>query len=84
MANKVSTVNFQLSRGIRLHGKSIFPTVKQGNKDVPAVITIRESLARELASASKGKIVDAKANVKIATPETDELAAAFGEDGGDE
>jgi hypothetical protein len=73
------TVSFRVDRGIRINGASIFPS-KDAKK--PVIITLPENFAKELAYASKGEIVDNKANTKIAEApsEEDDLDAAFGAD----
>jgi hypothetical protein len=71
------TVSFLVLRGIRINGASVFPS-KDPKK--PVVITLPATFALELEYASKGKIVEAKANTKTAElpSEEDDLDAAFG------
>ncbi|MCH2057890.1 MAG: hypothetical protein MK214_15015 [Thalassotalea sp.] len=77
---QVKKVNFRVDRGIRINGESIYPA-KDAKK--PVVIAIRESLAKELVTASKGAIVDTKATktIKEKSDEDAELDAAFGKEG---
>lgn len=72
-------VSFRVDRGIRINGVSLFPA-KDAKK--PVVLALPETLAKELQYASKGKIVEAKANTKLpeAPSEDDDLDDAFGED----
>lgn len=85
MAKQVKKVNFRVDRGIRINGESIYPAKAEKGKakPKPVVISIRESLAKELAAASKGEIVTEKATKEIAekSAEDAELDAAFGSDG---
>ena len=76
-------VSFRVDRGIRINGQSVFPS-KDAKK--PVIISIPENFANELVYASKGKIVENKANTKIAEApsEEDDLDAAFGEAESDE
>ena len=71
-------VSFRVDRGIRINGSSIFPS-KDAKK--PVIISIPENFAKELAYASKGAIVESKANTKTpeAPSEEDDLDAAFGQ-----
>lgn len=76
----VKKVNFRVDRGIRINGESIFPAK---DKKKPVVISVRESLAKELANASKGEIVNDKATTQVKEPsdEDADLDAAFGTEG---
>ena len=74
MARDSKKVSFELTRGVRLMGKSYFPKAKG-----KTIISIDASMAKELQAASKGKIVDAKPNTEIEVPKIDDgLDAAFG------
>ena len=76
MARDSKKVSFELTRGVRLMGKSYFPNKTKGKK---TIISIDASMAKELQAASKGKIVDAKANTEIEVPKIDDgLDEAFG------
>lgn len=87
-------VSFKLTRGIRLNGKSIYPTtkVKTGSgKDekietIANIVSIPLSLAKDLAIAGKGEVVKEKANVVFKQPQQqdDDLDAVFGGSSGDE
>jgi hypothetical protein len=72
-------VSFLVERGIRINGANVFPS-KDAKK--PVIISIPENFANELAYASKGKIVETKANTKIAEAqaEEDDLDAFGAED----
>lgn len=76
MARDRKEVSFELTRGVRLMGKSYFPKAKG-----KTILSIEASMAKELEAASKGKIVDAKPNTEIQVPKVDDgLDAAFGPD----
>jgi hypothetical protein len=69
MAKEQKKVSFEVLRGIRINGVSIFPSTDEKKK---VIISLPETFARELAYASKGKIVESKANTKVAEPPSDE------------
>jgi len=74
MATEAKKVSFELTRGVRLNGKGYFPKAKG-----KVILSLAEPLAKELAAASKGKIVTAKANTEVTKPVDDDgLDAAFG------
>lgn len=74
MAKQAKEVSFELSRGVRINGKSYFPKAKG-----KTILPLSETLAKELAAASKGKIVTTKANTEIVKPKEDDgLDEAFG------
>ncbi|GGA80756.1 hypothetical protein GCM10011369_23390 [Neiella marina] len=83
MAKTAKKVNFRVDRGIRINGESIFPAK---GKAKPVVIGIGESLAKELAAASKGAIVSDKPTKQLVekSAEDAELDAAFGSEEGEE
>ena len=76
----VKKVNFRVDRGIRINGESIYPGK---DKKKPTIISIRETLAKELVNASKGEIVNDKVTTQVKEPSSEDadLDAAFGPDG---
>jgi hypothetical protein len=85
MSKEQKKVSFEVRRGIRINGKSIYPSTDKKKK---VILSLPETFARELEYASKGKIVEAKANTKApeAPSQEDDLDDVFGadEDGSDD
>tara|TARA_R110002153_G_scaffold195922_5_gene349245 strand:- start:120 stop:368 length:249 start_codon:yes stop_codon:yes gene_type:complete len=78
MAKKPTTVNFHLTRAIHMNGEVIKPNLAKGKK---TIISIAQTLAKELEAASKGVITTAKANTEIKaveSPDDADLDKAFG------
>ncbi len=75
----VKKVSFLVQRGIRINGVSLFPAKPKAK---PVIISLPETLAKELAYASKGKIVEEKPTKDTPAEQTedDDLAGAFGEE----
>lgn len=75
----IKTMNVQLIRHIRVSGKMVAATTKVGSKDVATVVTVPESLGRELIANAKAVATKEKANATLPKAETsleDELAGA--------
>lgn len=82
---KQKLVNFQITRGIRLQGKSYYPKYKKDGTlaDDSPVVKIAEALARDLTAASKGMVTDKSANINVQQEKTEEELDAEFLDGGE-
>ena len=71
-------VSFELERGIYINAKPIYPTKAKGKK---TILSLPVQFAKELESASKGKITEEKPNTETPKAQAaDELDPIFGEE----